>query len=228
MTSAITPATRALPEAAAWLATVAVAADGTPGWHAASAHRPADIHPAEWLEAEVLTDPARRRQWLAGRRAAKLALARLLGDEDFEPALHAIRSRDRFGHPTRPTVWRAGRRLDVHVSLAHGDRLAAAIASLVHRVGVDVVDAAVPGHDGDREPWVFSAREAAYKVGAIATRDEPFRPDEWRVERAAAQPHGTVSHHRLRGHALPVRWLGDVPGAPVLAVSWNRDERSAA
>ena len=221
--------TRALAEAGAWLALVAIDAEGSIGWQAASVHRPAEIHPAEWLEAEVLTDPARRRQWLAGRRAAKAALASVLGEDAFEAAAHVVRSRDRFGRPARPTVWRGGRRVPVYLSVAHGERVAAAIASLDHRVGVDVVD-----HERDlrhgvgKEAWLFSAREAAYKVGALATREEPFRPDDWRVERDPAHELGRVRHDRLGARALPVRWLCGVPGAPVLAVSWSPDERSAA
>lgn len=221
-------ATRPLPEASAWLATVAIAAESALGWHAAFAHRPAYIHPAEWLEAEVFTDPARRRQWLAGRRAAKAALARLLAEEDFEPARLAIRSRDRFGRPTAPMVWRDGRRLALHVSVAHGDRLAAAIASRDHRVGVDVVDALRLDEPGDVDPWLFSAREAAYKVGEPATRDEPFRPADWHVERGESRDRGRVRHDRLGARGLPVRWLGDVPGSAIFAVSWVREERSAA
>lgn len=228
MSAPLETATRALPEATAWLATVAIGAEGAIGWHAASALRPHDIHPAEWLEAEVLTDPARRRQWLAGRRAAKAALARLLGDHAFEPAAHVVRSRDRFGRPARPTVWRGGRRLAIHLSVAHGERVAAAIASIEHRVGVDVVDGGAGPREDAAEPWLFSAREAAYKVGALATRDEPFRPDDWRVEGESARGDGTVSHPRLGARSLPVRWLRDLPGGAVLAVSWSRDERSAA
>lgn len=248
------PASRLLRDAGAVLATVRIAARDDPPWMDtpwidAAERRPDDIHPAEWLEAEVLTDPARRRQWLAGRRAAKEALAGLLGVHRFEPGAYAIRSRDRFGRPARPTVWSGGRVLDVHLSVSHGERVAAALVSRVHRVGVDVVDARDGGAPDPRaldlhtpdphglDAWSWSAREAAYKVGP---GDHEFVPEDWQVERQRRGPSagpgpgpGRAIHRRPGSRPIPVRWLDDVPGAHVVAVCWRpgepgESERSAA
>ncbi|MFN7953599.1 MAG: hypothetical protein U0610_17870 [bacterium] len=214
---------RPLPEAAAWLATVRIAAADDPArWEAASEVRPPDIHPAEWLEAELLTDPRRRAQWLAGRRAAKLAVARVLGARALDPATLAVRSRDRFGRPARPALWSRGERLGLHVSVAHAEHLAAAVASPTHLVGVDVVERA---DVGEPDPWTWSAREAAYKA---ELGDEAFVPDDWHVEREPDRVHGTATDRRARGRAVRVRWLGDVPGAHLVAVGFRAHERSSA
>ncbi len=214
--------TRALPEARAWLATVRVAADTDPArWSAAIECRPPDIHPAEWLEAETLTDSRRRMQWLAGRRAVKLALAQGLDVFEGDPASLAVRSRDRFGRPVRPSVWSRGARLALHVSISHGERIAVAVVSPIHAVGVDVVESE---SDGDPDAWTWSAREAAYKASA---GHEAFVPEDWHVEHAEARIHGAAIHRRARERRVRLRWLGDVTGAHVIAVGVPHRERSS-
>lgn len=214
--------TRALPEAHAWLATVRIAADTDPArWSAAIECRPPDIHPAEWLEAETLTDSRRRMQWLAGRRAVKRALSRALAVAEWDPASLAVRSRDRFGKPVRPSVWSRGARLDLHVSISHGEQIAAAVVSPIHAMGVDVVESAT---GGDPDAWTWSAREAAYKASA---GHEAFVPEDWRIEHAEARAHGTAIHRRAPGRRVRVSWIGDVAGAHVIAVGFSSHERSS-
>jgi 4'-phosphopantetheinyl transferase EntD len=222
MTPGREPRIRWLDDADALLATARVGTAEDAGARAASEHRPDDIHPAEWLEAEILTDPRRRLQWLAGRRAAKHTLARFLGVTAFDPAAYAIRSRDRFGRPARPTVWSGGKQVAVHLSISHGESLAAAIVGRSRRVGVDVVD---EGQVLLPDPWIWSAREAAYKAGS---EEHAFVPEDWRVDRARPSVSGTATHRRSGTHPVRVRWLGDISGARVVAVCWSEDERSAA
>lgn len=190
-------------------------------------HHHDDLTPAERREYETQTHEARRRDWLAGRQAAKKAVAAHCGVQPTR-----IRLTRREG--AAPSVLlrdedATSRAMPISISISHCDGLGlAAVADSPARVGVDLEHAGQIEHEHLRYflspgEWVVAERagatflwtlkEAAWK--ALQLDDAtPFSALRLAIDRAS----------NLRGVCLHGDWI------PAAARSWrvSRDLVAAA
>jgi 4'-phosphopantetheinyl transferase EntD len=192
--------------------------------------RPAWLAPAEWEEAAALHHPARRAQWLAGRLAAKRALAAVGALAACSPggagagaaarrantaaggllARLVVRTRDGAGRPVAPRVLAGGRPLAVALSIAHGEHLAVAAAAHGRRpLGLDVVEpgALAAGHRLSLDAAGFALLEALAKASGrplldpLVWRAVTSRPPAPRATPVVLRVDGVAFATRLRCHA---------------------------
>lgn len=155
----------------------------------------ARLAPAERALVPARATPKRRDELVAGRRAARRALSRLLG-----PAAGGalvLRAAD-GGRPLALSA--AGAPLPAHVSITHAGGVAAALASAV-RCGLDLV--------------VVEPVERAFL-------EEAFAPEELAAWAALAggPPGGPLAAAcAFAAKEAAVKWLGTGLAAPLLAVS---------
>ena len=93
------------------------------------------LHPEELLRYQGFSLPKRRREFLAGRVCAKLALAELLPEQALAPRQLSIAS-DPSGRPLPPGE-ETGLPPGLHLSITHGGEFAGAIAAN-HPCGIDL------------------------------------------------------------------------------------------
>lgn len=121
--------------------------------------RPQWLHPAEWEEAEAVTDRWRRWQWLAGRLAARQVLALAGGPSGREVR---VLSRAPSGCPMSPQVFVGGSARADWLSIAHDGALAVAVIAS-RPVGVDIV---APGRLCGDAARRWALHEARFKLQA--------------------------------------------------------------
>jgi phosphopantetheinyl transferase len=194
--------------ARAGIATDYLGLGGAPGeWPA-----PGDwLSPAEQAELARWRSPARRAQWMAGRRVAKRLVAEVLDLPIADLCEIEVFSRDGAGRPVPPRVRVAGRILPWSISIAHTERgaMAAVCYDPDATVGVDLVVLGrdwsglvrtwftpgeqhclgAAGHDGTATLW--AVKEAFYKA---VNAGEPFAPRQFEVHPAAARQYACTYH----------------------------------
>ncbi|MCR4413722.1 MAG: 4'-phosphopantetheinyl transferase superfamily protein [Thermoguttaceae bacterium] len=169
------------------------------------------LSPAEQAELACWRHPARKAQWMAGRRVAKRLVAEVLGMPVARLGEIEILSRDGAGRPVAPRVRVAGRMLPWSMSIAHTERgaMAAVCYDPDATVGVDLVVLGrdwsglarmwftpteqhclgAVGDDGTATLW--AVKEAFYKA---VNAGEPFAPRRFEVHPAAARQYACTYH----------------------------------
>jgi phosphopantetheinyl transferase len=195
------------------------------------------LAPPEELAYRSLSSPKRRRDWLAGRLAAKLALAKLLESRQIRRALNEIEiGNDLEGRP----VWRLSRPDAVPewpISITHSGGLAAvAVHTDAARLGFDL-ESVEERHSGwldiafheeergeARSPEaatrMWTVKEAALKVLGIG-----LRADLWDVRVGGGQVRlfgRALQRHRELGSPEIIYSTSACDNAHVMTVAYTR------